>query len=154
MFTLWHVIEHLPCAWSVLDAICEKIKPDGILVIAPVNPKAFQFRILGRYWLHLDAPRHVMLIPTRLLINKIESLRFKLEMLTMTDKGTQTCNKAGWTNFFVYKCTQGFSNKVLLSILRFFMGQIQKMVRFVVTPIERIDGKGSAYTMVFRKSLR
>ncbi len=154
VITLWHVIEHLPCAWSVLDAICEKIKPDGILVIASVNPKAFQFRILGRYWLHLDAPRHVMLIPTSLLINKIESLRFKLEMLTMTDKGTQTCNKAGWTNFFLQRCTQGFSNKVLLSILRFFMGQIQKMVRFVVAPIERIDGKGSAYTMVFRKSLR
>ena len=63
--TLWHVIEHLPRAWAVLDAICEKIKLGGILVIASVNPEAFQFHILGRYWLHLDAPRHVMLIPRR-----------------------------------------------------------------------------------------
>ena len=151
VITLWHVIEHLPCAWSVLDAICEKIKPGGVLVIASVNPEAFQFRILGRYWLHLGAPRHVMLIPKKLLINKIELVGLKLEMLTMTDKGTQTCNKVCWTNFFLYKCTQRFSNKVLLSVLRLLMGQIQKMVRFLVAPIERTDGKGSAYTMVFRK---
>jgi len=151
VIALWHVIEHLPYAWSVLNAICEKIKPGGILVIAFVNPEAFQFRILGRYWLHLDAPRHVMLIPTRLLINQIESLGLKLEMLTMSDEGTQICNKAGWTNFFLHKYTQRFSNKLLLSVLRFLMGKIQKMVCFLVAPIERTDGKGSAYTMVFRK---
>jgi 2-polyprenyl-3-methyl-5-hydroxy-6-metoxy-1,4-benzoquinol methylase len=152
VITLWHVIEHLPCAWSVLDAICEKIQPGGILVIASVNPEAFQFRILGSYWLHLDAPRHVMLFPTRLLINKLESLGLKLEMLTMTDKGTLICNKAGWTNFFLHKCIERFSSKLLLSVLRLMMGQIQKMVRFLVAPLERTDGKGSAYTMVFRKA--
>jgi len=81
------------------------------LVIASVNPEAFQFRILGRYWLHLDAPRHVMLIPTKLLINKIELLGLKLEMLTMTDKGTQTCNKVGWTNFFCINVPRDFPTK-------------------------------------------
>jgi len=151
VITLWHVIEHLPCAWSVIDTICEKIRPDGILVIASVNPEAFQFRILGRYWLHLDAPRHVMLIPTRLLINKIESLGFKLEMLTMADEGTLICTKNGWKHFFLQRCTHRFSNKILLSLLRFLLDLIYKMVRFLATPIERIDGKGSAYTIVFRK---
>jgi len=81
-------------------------------------------------------------------------LGLKLEMLTMSDEGTQICNKAGWTNFFLHKYTQRFPNKLLLSVLRFLMGKIQKMVCFLVVPIERTDGKGSAYTMVFRKNLK
>jgi 2-polyprenyl-3-methyl-5-hydroxy-6-metoxy-1,4-benzoquinol methylase len=152
VIALWHVIEHLPDPWSVLDAILKKIKPGGILVIASVNPEAFQFRILGRYWLHLDAPRHVMLIPTTLLTDKLEALGLKLEMLTTTDKGTIACNFGGWRYFFLQTCTQRFSNKVLLFILRPLMGLIGRGVGHLVVPIERIDGKGSAYTMVFRKN--
>jgi len=32
-------------------------------VIAAPNPQAFQFGLMGRYWTHLDAPRHLHLIP-------------------------------------------------------------------------------------------
>ncbi len=150
VITLWHVIEHLPSAWIVLETICKKIKPDGILIIASVNPESFQFRILGRHWLHLDAPRHVMLIPMTLLTNKIESLGLKLEMLTMTDKGSLTCNEAGW-KIFSRKLANRVSNKVLRSMSCFLMKLIENIVIFLVAPIERKGTRGSAYTMVFRK---
>lgn len=150
---LWHVIEHLPDPWLALEAICAKLKPGGILVISSVNPKAFQFRILGRYWLHLDAPRHVMLIPMKLLADKLESLGAKVEMITTTDAGTIACNTGGWGFFFVHTCTQRYTNKILLSILRPLMDLTGKAVSRLAGLIEQSEGMGSAYTMVFRKAV-
>ncbi len=66
------------------------------MVIASVNPEAFQFRILGRYWLHLDAPRHVMLIPMKLLAEKLEFLGMEAELITTTDQGSIGWNAFGW----------------------------------------------------------
>jgi len=152
VIALWHVIEHLPNPWIALDAICAKLKPGGILVIASVNPKAFQFRILGRYWLHLDAPRHVMLIPIRLLADKLESLGVRVEMITTTDAGTIACNTGGWGSFFVHTCTQRVANKRVLSILRRIMFLTGRLVSRLVSSIEQSKERGSAYTMVFRKS--
>lgn len=148
---LWHVIEHLPDPWSALDAIVAKLKPGGILVIASVNPEAFQFHIIGRRWLHLDAPRHVMLIPTKLLAEKLESLGMKIEMTTMADAGTIACNTGGWKFFFARTCAQRYTNKILLPILRPIMYLIGIAVSRLVSSIEQSKGRGSAYTMVFRK---
>lgn len=148
---LWHVIEHLPDPWLALDAIFAKLKPGGILVISTVNPESFQFHMLGRYWLHLDAPRHVMLIPIKLLENKLETLGAKVEMITTIDAGTRACNIGGWRFFFVRTCAQRFSPKILLPILRPIMDLIGKMVSLLVSPIEQSKGRGSAYTIVFRK---
>lgn len=151
VIALWHVIEHLPDPWLALDAICAKLKPGGILVIASVNPNSFQFRILGRYWLHLDTPRHVMLIPIKLLANKLESLGVRVEMITTTDAGTLACNTGGWRFFFEHTCTQRVANKILLSILLRIMNLIGKVVSRLVSSIEQSKERGSAYTMVFRK---
>ena len=151
VIALWHVIEHLPDPWLALDSIVARLKPGGILVISSVNPEAFQFRILGRYWLHLDAPRHVMLIPIKLLENKLKTLSVKMEMITTTDAGTIACNAGGWRFFFVRTCAQRFAPKILLPILRPIMDLTGKVVNLLVSPIEQSKGRGSAYTMVFRK---
>jgi len=151
VIALWHVIEHLPDPWSTLDAISTKLKPGGILVIASVNPEAFQFRIIGRRWLHLDAPRHVMLIPTKLLANKLESLGMKVEMTTMTDEGTLACNTGGWRFFFHHTCARPYANRTLRFISDNVMNLIGKVISFLARPIDQSDGMGSAYTMVFRK---
>lgn len=151
VIALWHVIEHLPDPWLTLDVIYTKLKPGGVLIISSVNPNAFQFRILGRYWLHLDAPRHVMLIPIKLLADKLESLGARVEMMTTTDAGTLACNTGGWGFFFVHTCTQRFTNKMVLSILRPVMNLIGKAVSSLADSIEQSKDLGSAYTMVFRK---
>ncbi len=152
VIALWHVIEHLPDPWSALDAIYTKLKPSGVLIISSVNPNAFQFRILGRYWLHLDAPRHVMLIPIKLMTEKLASLGATVEMITTADAGTIACNTGGWRFFFIHTCTQRYTNKTLLSILRPLLNLIGKAVSRLANLIEQSEGMGSAYTMVFRKA--
>lgn len=143
VITLWHVIEHLPDPWETLEAISRKINPGGILVLATPNPEAFQFRILKRYWPHLDAPRHVMLIPSRVLEEKMRSLGMKTELLTTNDEGSLGWNVFGW-EFFFSNLSSRSKIKKLLSVAGYAVAKL-------VSPVEKTEGKGSAYTMVFRK---
>lgn len=143
VIALWHVIEHLPNPWATLEAISEKLNPGGILVLAAPNPDAFQFHILGHFWPHLDAPRHLMLIPSQILVEKLASLGMKLELNTTTDEGGLGWNIFGWEYFFSNLCSYSGINRAL----RIF----GRMVAKLLSPIEKTEGKGSAYTMVFRK---
>ena len=143
VIAMWHVIEHLPNPWETLEAISERINTGGILILAAPNPAAFQFHILGRYWPHVDAPRHLMLIPAQLLIDKMATLGMTVELVTTTDEGGLGWNVFGWEYFFSNLCARPRVNRILRKIGR--------MVARLVGPIEKKEGKGSAYTMVFRK---
>ena len=143
VIALWHVIEHLPDPWKTLEAISEKLLPGGILTIATPNPDSFQARIFGKYWHHLDAPRHLMLIPAPLIIKKMESLGFKIAMHTTADKGSLGCNRSGWVYFF--------SNMCLLRFMKLAARLIGWIVSMLMNPIENVEGKGCAYTLVFLK---
>ena len=144
VIVLWHVIEHLPDPWAMLDAICANLKPGGVVVLAAPNPDAFQFNIMGRYWPHVDAPRHLTLIPMRLLVDKLEALGMKAELITTTDKGSIGWNKFGWEFLFLNMSSKRYIKKVLI--------RIGRLVSLFFSPIERVEGRGSAYTIVFRKS--
>jgi len=143
VITLWQVIEHLPDPWSVLKVAVEKLLPGGILVISAPNPDAFQFRIFGRFWTHIDAPRHVELIPILLLKHYMDSLGLKAILITTKDSGSLGWNIFGWQvslmNFFTNR------------IARFIMRILGLVLSIVISPIERRDGRGSAYTIVFQK---
>lgn len=143
VITLWHVIEHLPNPWSTLERIVDKMLPGSILVIAAPNPDAFQFHVLGRFWPHVDAPRHLELIPLLLLIKQMQSLGLNTLWTTTSDQGTQGWNTFGWEVFFANISNLRFVNRRLRKIGRL----ISKML----SPIERKNGRGSAYTAVFRK---
>ena len=67
---MWHNIEHLLNPWIVIERAVEKISPGGIFLIATPNPDSVAFRILGSFWPHVDAPRHINLIPENLLTKK------------------------------------------------------------------------------------
>jgi 2-polyprenyl-3-methyl-5-hydroxy-6-metoxy-1,4-benzoquinol methylase len=144
VIALWHVIEHLPNPWVTLDAIVASLNPGGVLVIAAPNPDAFQFKILGRYWPHVDAPRHVMLIPFKLIINKLESLGMKLELNTTNDEGGLGWNIFGWEFFF--------SNLNSRPSINRYLHAFGRKVAKVFDRFDRAEGKGSAYTLVFRKA--
>lgn len=143
VIAMWHVIEHLPNPWETLETISERINTGGILILAAPNPDAFQFRILGRYWPHVDAPRHLMLIPAQLLIDKMATLGMTVELETTTDAGGRVWDIFGWEYFF-----SNFSARPRINRILRRMG---RMMARLVDPIERQEGKGSAYTMVFRK---
>lgn len=145
VIAMWHVIEHLPDPWVTLRAANERLNVGGILVLAAPNPNSFQFQTLRRRWPHLDAPRHLMLIPPRVLIETMASAGMQLEMMTTLDEGTCACNLFGWVFFFSNLYPQpGLLNREL----RKFGHRLARLVR----PIENIEGKGSAYTMLFRKT--
>lgn len=143
VIALWHVIEHLPNVWATLEAMCSRVKPGGYVILAAPNPDAFQFRVMGRYWPHVDAPRHVMLIPMKLLVDKMEQLGMKAELITTCDEGSLGWNTFGWEFFFGNLNSHRHIKRVL--------HQIGRLVARLFAPIERREGKGSAYTMVFKK---
>lgn len=145
VIALWHVIEHLPDPWETLEAISQRLNPGGILVLAAPNPDAFQFHILGRYWPHVDAPRHVMLIPSQVLVEKMAALGMKVELVTTTDEGGLGWNVFGWEFFFGNLSKRPRIKRVLRKLGR--------MAASILAPIEKMEGKGSAYTMVFRKGI-
>lgn len=143
VIALWHVIEHLPNPWETLEAIYNSLNPDGIVVIAAPNPNAFQFKVLGRYWPHVDAPRHVMLIPSALIIKKLESLGMRLELNTTNDKGGLGWNIFGWEFFF--------SNLSRYSKLNRYLRYFGRRVAAIFKCFDQAEGKGSAYTLVLKK---
>lgn len=143
VIALWHVIEHLHDPWAMLDALFANLKHGGIMVLAAPNPDAFQFHLMGRYWPHVDAPRHLTLIPMALLTEKLKSLGMKAELITTTDRGSIGWNTFGWQFFFANLASQPHIKRALRLIGR--------LVSLLLSPIENMQGKGSAYTVVFRK---
>lgn len=143
VITLWQVIEHLSDVGETLKVAAEKLLPSGILVISAPNPAAFQFQILGHFWTHLDAPRHLILIPLNLLIQQAQALGLECVFLTTKDRGSLGWNSFGWTvslkNFFKY---QPFKYVAHLA---------GRLLTQVLIPIERSGRRGSAYTVVFQK---
>jgi SAM-dependent methyltransferase len=143
VIVLWHVIEHLPNFQRTLDALAGKVRKGGVLVIAAPNPEAWQFRILGRYWTHVDAPRHVVLIPVDLLVSHMRKLGFTAVSITMTDPGG-----IGWDMFGWQYSLSNFTQSRLIRNMLFLAGA---GLAHIMAPFEMNDHAGSAYTLIFRK---
>jgi 2-polyprenyl-3-methyl-5-hydroxy-6-metoxy-1,4-benzoquinol methylase len=179
VIALWHVIEHLVEPWKVLDALTEHLLPNGIIVISTPNPDSFQFKLFGRSWVHLDAPRHVLLLPAEWLICFLEKRGVHKVMLTTTDPDGQKLNKFGWAQSFwnllsnrqveyqhkVASTTTNPESQKLnklggLNWGQHFQGKIlYKIGRFVfnlifgliLCPFERASMHGCAYTLIAKK---
>jgi 2-polyprenyl-3-methyl-5-hydroxy-6-metoxy-1,4-benzoquinol methylase len=143
VIALWHVIEHLPDPWATFAAAAEKLLPGGILVVAAPNPDSWQFRVMGRYWPHVDAPRHLELIPLNLLADRARACGLETALATTTDEGSLYWNRFGW-EMALSNC---FANRFAKIGMRMAGGAIGR----IVSPIEGNEGRGSAYTVIFRK---
>jgi SAM-dependent methyltransferase len=143
VIVLWQVLEHLPDPWSVLTEAAKRIAPGGILVLDMPNPQAFQFRILGRYWTHIDAPRHVELIPVALIEKHLAEAGLRPVLLTASDKGSNGFNSFGWCFSF-----KNYFAGIRKQEIAYFMGRV---LTKLLIPIERTGWRGSTYTAIFRK---
>lgn len=56
--TLWHVLEHVGDPGATLDVLRGWLRPGGVLLVGVPNLDAWQARVGGRRWYHLDLPRH------------------------------------------------------------------------------------------------
>jgi 2-polyprenyl-3-methyl-5-hydroxy-6-metoxy-1,4-benzoquinol methylase len=143
VIALWHVIEHLPNFHQTLDALASKVQKGGVLVMAAPNPQAWQFRILGRYWTHVDAPRHVVLIPVELLVAHMRKFDFTVVSITMTDPGG-----IGWNEFGWQYSLSNFAKSPFIKTVLILVGTV---LTRIMAPFEVNDHAGSAYTLIFRK---
>lgn len=59
VITLWHVLEHVPNLLTYIETLKNKLKPDGVLLIAVPNYKSFDAGHYKNYWAAYDVPRHL-----------------------------------------------------------------------------------------------
>ena len=143
VIAMWHVIEHLVDPWSMLEVAGRRLRPGGILVLAAPNPHAFQFRVLGRRWVHIDAPRHLWLIPPQVLCKRAERLGLETVLVTTRDEGSLAWNTFGWEYTLM--------NRFESPIARRAAALCGRMVAAAAYPLDAREGRGAAYTVVFRK---
>lgn len=141
---LWHVLEHLPNPWTTLDLLTKRLLPKSILVISTPNPDSLQFKLFGRFWVHVDAPRHLELIPAPLLIRFMQARELEPVLTTTTDEDGLALNQFGWC--------QSLRNLFSFKLVRYAMFLSGHVLGKVMKPLERTALHGSAYTIVFHKS--
>lgn len=144
VIALWHVLEHLPAPSAFLEAAAANLASGGVLVIAMPNPESFQFWLMGRHWPHLDAPRHLTLIPLSALVSKAHTLGLDLLHVTSDDSDARSWNRFGWQRLLMNR----FRSKNLQRAM-FVLGSL---LALLLAPLDTGKFRGSAYTAVFRKS--
>jgi len=145
VIALWHVIEHLPDPWKTLGLMAARLNPGGVLVIAAPNPLAFQFGLMGRYWTHLDAPRHMHLIPSATLSEHARGLGLETALSTTRDPGSLGWNDFGWGWTLANLSRNWFLNRAFR--------RLGSLAGKLFLPWDNAEGRGSAYTVVLRKAV-
>jgi 2-polyprenyl-3-methyl-5-hydroxy-6-metoxy-1,4-benzoquinol methylase len=140
---LWHSIEHLPNPAGMLASAAENLEPGGVLALATPNPSSIQFRMLGARWLHLDAPRHLYLIPPATLVERARELDLEKLAFTTADPTGLQCNRAGWQ----WAGRRPLSRHKPTPAWTLFTGVLTRALR----PLERRRLNGSTYTVAFQK---
>jgi len=138
VIALWHVIEHVPDPWALLRAAAERLATGGVLALATPNPDALQFKILGASWTHLDAPRHVYLLPIQHLVSFLSGLGLSIREATCLDEGSRYWNTFGWEESLGHLTKRG----------RRFAKGLGRGVARMMAPLDHRDGAGSAYTII------
>ena len=141
---LWHVIEHLLDPWAVHEVAARHCVRGGVIVLAAPNPEAWQFRLMKEAWPHVDAPRHLYLLPRAVLTRFMAGFGFALVQDTTADREARHWNRFGWQRWLI--------NKVSGRILSRAAAAAGRVVCLLASPLETREPNGSAYTLVFRKS--
>jgi len=141
--TLWHVLEHLRDPFALVEAAAANLEPGGVLVVATPNPAAWQFRVMGSRWPHVDAPRHLWLVPAAVLLHAGE--RHGLQALTLTsgDPGGRRWNRFGWQRLLM--------NRVEGRPARGVAFAVGAAMSVAAAPLESGRLRGACYTAVLQK---
>lgn len=76
--TAIHVLEHIHSPISFMEEMWRVLRPGGLLYIEVPNLRSFNFRIFGRNWFHLDAPRHLCSYWQRPLMRLLRATGFRV----------------------------------------------------------------------------
>jgi SAM-dependent methyltransferase len=97
VITMWHSLEHLRTPAEMLSAAADRLQPGGVLALGVPNPDSLQFRLLGKRWAHLDAPRHLCLMPEEALVARLQTLGLRRLVAMTGDPFGLICSVHGWT---------------------------------------------------------
>jgi SAM-dependent methyltransferase len=143
---MWHVIEHLPDPWRVLEAIAANLEDGGVLALAAPNPDSAQFRLLGARWAHVDAPRHLYLLPLSTLTAKAAALGLTRTLTTTSDPSGRHWNRFGWEYAIRRRPGSGPPSR--------FVSAAALGMTLALRPLEHRGLRGAAYTCLFVKGDR
>jgi SAM-dependent methyltransferase len=77
----WHSLEHFSNPVAAVARAHEALKPGGLLVVAVPNYDSWQARAFGRWWFHLDVPRHYYHFGARSLEAVLSRHQFRVVQL-------------------------------------------------------------------------
>jgi 2-polyprenyl-3-methyl-5-hydroxy-6-metoxy-1,4-benzoquinol methylase len=145
---MWHSIEHLPEVAEVLGSAVRRLVPGGVLAFSTPNPDALQFRVLRGTWAHLDAPRHLQLLPAPAMRRHLEALGMEhLETITDDPIGL-ACNRLGW-DYAARIHPARYRAHVLTNAVTASTGVV---LTRLLAPLERRGLAGSTYTSFYRRA--
>lgn len=71
-------LEHTPDPKKILAECRRILKDDGRLIIAVPNFESLSSKIFGRFWYHLDIPRHLFHFSPQTMSNLLDETHFKI----------------------------------------------------------------------------
>jgi SAM-dependent methyltransferase len=143
VISLWHSLEHLRDPAATLAAAAARLQDGGVLALGVPNPRSLQFRLLGSRWPHLDAPRHLSLMPAQALLAHGRTLGLRCLELTTNDPFGLACNVHGWAYALRRRPAAGPASPAV--------GQAAGIIAKLASPVERSGNRGAALTVLLEK---
>jgi 2-polyprenyl-3-methyl-5-hydroxy-6-metoxy-1,4-benzoquinol methylase len=140
---LWHVLEHLPRPGLTLERIAANLAPGGVAAIAVPNPESLQFRLLRGRWAHVDAPRHLFLVPLAALVERAGAHGLSFASATSSDPAGRHWNRFGWE----YAVRRFPAVRPSSRLTR----AVSTAIELALSPAERRGLTGATYTALFVK---
>jgi hypothetical protein len=143
VISLWHSLEHLRAPAEMLAVAVDRLEPGGILALGVPNPRSLQFRLLGKRWAHLDAPRHLCLMPEDALTERLQALGVHRVAAMTDDPFGVICSVHGWTYALRRRPARGETPTLL--------NHAGRQLAHVLGPAEHPRRRGPALTLLAAK---
>jgi SAM-dependent methyltransferase len=76
--TLWHVLEHVHALNDTLNQLVNRLKPDGVLLIAVPNVESLDAQHYRQEWAAYDVPRHLYHFSPQTMTQLLKKHKLKL----------------------------------------------------------------------------
>ena len=139
---MWQVLEHLPDPWASLGAIAGRLEPGGVLLVATPSPGALSLRLQRSAWPHIDAPRHLWLVPLEVLAAKAAALGLDLATAHFSDPGAWRWGLFAWQRLLM---------NAMPSALRLPAYAAGTALGTLMAPLELTGRRAASYTAIFVK---
>jgi 2-polyprenyl-3-methyl-5-hydroxy-6-metoxy-1,4-benzoquinol methylase len=150
--TMWHALEHMARPWEVLEACSARLTGNGVLIVAVPNPNSVQASYMGARWPHYDLPRHLSHLTVDWLTAAAEKVGLTRIDVTTRDEGSLSVNTQS-IPLWLLGLTGARADKGGLSrIGAALCWRLGRLAARIVAPWDAREGKGAAYTAVFRKA--